>query len=201
MPLHTFAVDPLKHLLEGLGWVDILGNVQRQTDPEGSCAGDRNAKAAFLNSRELDRDSSRRKALDWLLRVQTSDVTKTLFERFKGTRSPPRIRIAVLDTGYDPNSAFFVDRDRKRRVKKWKDMTTADAAIALDEQGHGTYVLSLLMKIIPSADFYVARVARNEDELAGSTSNVARVSLLSISLAPTSKNNYTKGMPSLQQTL
>lgn len=182
--IYRRIVYPLKHLLEKLGWVDSLGNIQRQVDPEERrVRGQEETMASFLNRRDPERQNNRQKAQDWLLRVQTSDVTKILFEGFNARWGPPRIRIAVLDTGYDPNSAFFLDRARKRRIQMWKDMTTADATTARDEHGHGTHVLSLLMKVIPSADFYVARVARNTGELAESTNNVARVSTL-ISLYP-----------------
>ncbi|KAK4168330.1 hypothetical protein QBC43DRAFT_310098 [Cladorrhinum sp. PSN259] len=172
--IYRRIVYPLKHLLEKLGWVHRLENVQRQADAEETRAGGHGTKASFLNSHDSDRESSRQKAQDWLLRIQTSDVTKILFEGFKVRSPPQRIRIAVLDTGYDPNSIFFRDGVRKRRIQMWRDMTTADATTARDEQGHGTHVLSLLMKVIPAADFYVARVARNTGELADSISNVAR---------------------------
>jgi hypothetical protein len=96
-----------------------------------------------------------------------------LFEGFKANRSLERIRIAVLDTGYDPATAFFLAR--KRRIQGWKDMVVDSSTTRRDEDGHGTYVLSLLMKVAPAANFYVARVARNTNDLANSTENVAKV--------------------------
>lgn len=86
-----------------------------------------------------------------------------------------RIRIAVLDTGYDPTTPFFSDRSRKRRIQRWKDMAAGDSESAVDEDGHGTHVLSILMKVIPVADFYVARVAPRRGDLVNSTENVAKV--------------------------
>jgi hypothetical protein len=44
-----------------------------------------------------------------------------------------------------------------------------------DEDGHGTHVLSILMKVAPAANFYVARVARDTEDLVNSTINVAEV--------------------------
>jgi subtilisin family serine protease len=80
-----------------------------------------------------------------------------------------------LDTGYDPEAAFFRTPDRKRRIQGWKDMVVDNSTVRRDEDGHGTYVLSLLMKVAPAADFYVVRVARNTNGLANSTENIAKV--------------------------
>lgn len=87
-----------------------------------------------------------------------------------------RIRIAVLDTGYDPKAEFFVDRDRNERLRGWKDWVT-DSAWPRDDEGHGSRVLSLIMKVAPMADVYVARVAKNSNELERSVKSIAEVSL------------------------
>lgn len=173
--IYRRVVYPLKQLLEKLSWVDWQGNIQQDDAKRSRGGASHETKASFLKTAERAGESSRQKSHDWLLQIQTSEVTRILFDGFKVQPSLPRIRIAVLDTGYDPNSTFFVNRTRRRRIQKWKDMTTADTRAARDEHGHGTHVLSLLMKVIPAADVYVARVARNTDELADSTSNVARV--------------------------
>ena len=90
--------------------------------------------------------------------------------------SHTRIRIAVLDTGYDPNAEFFVNRDRRARLRGWKDCV-ADSQDPGDEHGHGTRVLSLLMKMAPMADVYVARVAKNSSGLERSSESIADVGL------------------------
>lgn len=81
----------------------------------------------------------------------------------------------MLDTGYDPVTVFFRTPDRKRRIQGWKDTIVDESTNCQDEDGHGTYVLSLLMKVAPAADFYIARVARNTNDLENSTENVAQV--------------------------
>lgn len=86
-----------------------------------------------------------------------------------------RIRIAVLDTGYDPDAIFF-SRERKKRLRHWKDYVEKDQLHAKDEDGHGTHVLSVLMKVAPAADVFVARVARDSADLQNATENVAKVS-------------------------
>lgn len=57
-------------------------------------------------------------------------------------------------------------------------MTAEGSTSGKDEDGHGTHVLSILMKVTPTADFYVARVARTKNDLANSTWNVAQVGYL-----------------------
>ncbi|KAK1830614.1 hypothetical protein QBC39DRAFT_383096 [Podospora conica] len=174
------TVYPLKLLLQKLGWVDTLGNIQGQEGEDNSSVTDKpvgSAKraAVFLNADSVAEKScsSQQGAKAWLQRIQTSEVTSMLFAGFQANRSIRRLRIAVLDTGYDPETTFFRDRSRKRRIQGWKDMVTHDSTPARDEDGHGTHVLSLLMKVIPVADFYVARVARSAVELENSTNSVA----------------------------
>lgn len=87
-----------------------------------------------------------------------------------------KTRIAILDTGYDPDAIFF-NKHQKRRLKDWKDYVEKDQPFQKDEDGHGTHVLSVLMKVVPAADIYVARVARNTHDLQNATQNVAEVSL------------------------
>lgn len=86
-----------------------------------------------------------------------------------------RIRIAVLDTGYDPDAVFF-NRGRKRRLQGWQDYVDKGQLHAKDEDGHGTHVLSVLMKVAPAADIFVARVARDTPDLENATGNIAQVS-------------------------
>lgn len=85
-----------------------------------------------------------------------------------------RIRIAVLDTGYDPESVFFHSRERKFRVQGWKDLVQ-ESDCPLDEDGHGTHVLSLAMRVAPAADVYAVRVARHTEDLQNASNNVATV--------------------------
>lgn len=87
----------------------------------------------------------------------------------------PRIRIAVLDTGYNPNTEFFLDRDRQRRLRGWKDWAVESSAYPRDDNGHGSNVLSLLMKMAPMADMYVARIAKNSAQLERSSQSIADV--------------------------
>lgn len=83
--------------------------------------------------------------------------------------------MAVLDTGYDEDAAFF-SRPRIDRIRGWKDFVNSSST-AIDESGHGTHVVSLLMRVAPYADIYVARVARNINSLSNSSTNIAEAIL------------------------
>ncbi|KAI1827031.1 peptidase S8/S53 domain-containing protein [Xylaria intraflava] len=113
------------------------------------------------------------KAERWLMEIKESHVMKEVFSAFqKKELAENRIRIAVLDTGYDKDAVFF-NRDRKRRLRGWRDYVE-DQPYPMDEDGHGTHVLSVLMKVAPAADIFVARVTRDTPDLQHATANIAR---------------------------
>jgi subtilisin family serine protease len=73
------------------------------------------------------------------------------------------IKIAILDTGYDRESHFFTDECRAKRIV-WRDFSGSSEKPE-DEDGHGTHVLSLVMKVAPAAHLYVARIAKDSASL------------------------------------
>lgn len=87
-----------------------------------------------------------------------------------------RIRIAILDTGYDPESILLHSQARSNRLKKghWKDFV-AGSMSPIDEDGHGSCVQSLVMQLAPFADIYVARIARRSEGLETSEARIAKV--------------------------
>ena len=112
----------------------------------------------------------------WLLQTQNS--CGLMLQAYWGQISSHtyrRTRIAVLDTGYDPAAEFFSNRDREVRLCGWRDWAF-DSKSPTDEDGHGSRVLSLLMKMTPLADIYVARVAKNSNGLKSSSIALAEVS-------------------------
>lgn len=121
--------------------------------------------------------SNRNEAEAWLARVKESPVARDVLFAFQRTdMAEKRIRIAVLDTGYDPGAIFF-NRDRRRRLKVWKDFVELGQGTPKDEEGHGTHVLSVLMQVAPAADIFVARVAKDTSELQHATETIAKVSV------------------------
>lgn len=84
------------------------------------------------------------------------------------------IKIAILDTGYDDDAVFFHHPYRCSRMKGWKDWV--DSSITpQDCNGHGTHVVSLVMKVAPNADIFVARVAKDTEGLQHASENISEV--------------------------
>ncbi|KAK4444753.1 hypothetical protein QBC34DRAFT_334442 [Podospora aff. communis PSN243] len=180
--IYSRIVYPLKSLLEKVGWLDKSGSFPPEgIVDDGKPNPDRisaTEKASLLSDSD-SASASRLKAQQWLERIQVSDVTIALVKGFRENPILERIRVAVIDTGYDPASTFLRDPSRRRRIQGWKDFVTDHSPtgqdeVRQDEDGHGTYVLSLLMKVIPAADFYVIRVARGTADLPESSGNVAK---------------------------
>lgn len=73
---------------------------------------------------------------------------------------------------------------RSSRIKDWKDWVDKSDSFE-DCNGHGTHAVALAMKTAPAAEIFVARVAKNREDLQGASENIAKVSpsaRLSISL-------------------
>lgn len=206
--LYRKIVVPLREILQGAGWLDENGNINRRkvkqqtvTQPEPRSAslltnttalpGGQNDAAApsrFVMSPraaapplrhctvQLTSGNSER-AEKWLERLKNSNVMERVVTAFdtQPELKDARIRIAVLDTGYDPDAIFF-DRDRSPRIRGWKDCVERGQTERKDEDGHGTHVLSVLMQVAPAADIYVARIARSTPDLPESSANIAEVS-------------------------
>jgi hypothetical protein len=76
-----------------------------------------------------------------------------------------RVRIAILDTGIDMTHPDFQPLDAKDRIIQQEDFLGCASAPdeAPDECGHGTHLVSLIRKISPTSDIYVARIVRDFD--------------------------------------
>ncbi|KAI3325795.1 hypothetical protein HD806DRAFT_491247 [Xylariaceae sp. AK1471] len=182
--LYRKIVLPLREILQGAGWVDENGDINRRKMQRPATHQSENPSSArlLINSsssqaapggkNDVTGPSSSVAADEWLANHKSSSVMTKLVTAFDETElADKRIRIAVLDTGYDPGAIFF-DRDRRSRLKDWKDYVERDRTIK-DEDGHGTHVLSVLMQVAPAADIYVARIARGTPDLLTSSANVA----------------------------
>ena len=110
----------------------------------------------------------------WMATLADSPVAKQIMKSYRDDRNLKRVRIAILDTGYDAESLFFQARARALRISMWKDLVGGQSE-AIDSDGHGTHVLSLGMKIAPGADVCVVRVASSTEDLAQSATHIANV--------------------------
>jgi hypothetical protein len=90
------------------------------------------------------------------------------------------VRVAILDTGLSSAMEYFQDEDdgpqRLSQVVGWKDFVdSSNAAIMVDEFGHGTLMARLVVEAAPFAELLIARVSRNTKELPRCKDNIAQV--------------------------
>lgn len=86
------------------------------------------------------------------------------------------IKIAVLDTGCSLNAPIFSMQGQEARMKNhWKDWVDGSPQ-PKDTNGHGTKIVSLLLRIAPNAEIFVARVAKDHKSLSKADEVIARVS-------------------------
>ena len=117
----------------------------------------------------------KKEARRWLSRMKQLNFSLGFLARAASSRQSARpVRIAILDTGCDDNASFFHSPDNGSRLKEWKDWVD-DSDHWQDNHGHGTHLVSLIMNIAPTAHIYVARVAKNPDELLIADETVAEV--------------------------
>ncbi|KAL7797031.1 hypothetical protein V8C43DRAFT_277981 [Trichoderma afarasin] len=184
-------VAPLKEMVQSAGLADQLGNIQRSQVAgeiarlkEEILVSEEPESVAALNDTTLvsqvspcgtqdGQTASESEAEVWLNQIKGTQVMEDVVSAFQKKKlTTNRIRIVVLDTGYDPDAVFFLNRDRKRRIF-WKDFVEENQPEAKDENGHGTHILSVLMKVAPAADVFMARVARDTQDLPNATENIA----------------------------
>ena len=170
--LHDSVVYPLREVVQGTGWMDEINNMgplrsyTLPVKPTSDTAHIRDVITSSLSTSQKDSKKSRK----WLKRISS------LNESLKSSQpSRERIRIAILDTGYDADAVFFQPPTRRSRLIHWKDWVE-NAAKPLDSHGHGTHSVSLVMKMAPEAEICVARVASDPGALEKASENVAKVS-------------------------
>ena len=101
------------------------------------------------------------------------------------------VKIAILDTGYDPQLDFFKASQRARCIKSWKNFVSHDTngnqanTTAQDTFGHGSLMTRLAMESAPLADIYVGRVAVDTSDLGSRSEEIAEVARLLDLIFPT----------------
>ncbi|KAF3070179.1 Subtilisin E [Trichoderma lentiforme] len=105
-------------------------------------------------------------SIQWMDNLLASIYTHVdPFDAFEpGTRTFEPVRIAILDSGWDPeNPLLMTDQGQDPRIRGWKSFVNGTAENDIrDEIGHGTHALGLLLKVATCAEVYVARVAGRE---------------------------------------
>ncbi|KAI0544648.1 hypothetical protein F4679DRAFT_564149 [Xylaria curta] len=130
----------------------------------------------FGDEEELEPDKDRAKASDkWI-----ENVKKIIHDRIGKIAELPssrRVRVALLDTGIDLKHAYFdgeYSSGRIKSVRSWVDgKAGAEDQHGGDESGHGTFIASLMLKLGPNIDLYIARVSKSRRFRKGTALNIA----------------------------
>ncbi|KAI4690378.1 hypothetical protein J4E81_007531 [Alternaria sp. BMP 2799] len=101
-------------------------------------------------------------------------ISSLVFRRRRmGTKLPP-LRIAILDTGCDTSLNCF---RAAQCFKGWRDFAVEPPSqTEVDEYGHGTFMVRLVMQIVPGCELYIARIAKTTHQLEGNGKLIAEVS-------------------------
>ncbi|PTB65485.1 subtilisin-like protein [Trichoderma citrinoviride] len=167
--LYTYVVLPLATLCTDAGIVDESDGRHRLTYSETNVESSNASMPALLDSLNKRISSS----AIWLESLMSSYLTGLVIKQYRANLSLPRIRIAILDTGYDAGSQFFTATARMRRLVNWKDFVNRQEQ-PVDRDGHGSHALSLLMKLAPAAEICVARIAENSQDLQSRALSIAQ---------------------------
>ncbi|GAB7353914.1 hypothetical protein MBLNU459_g4260t2 [Dothideomycetes sp. NU459] len=113
-------------------------------------------------------DYRAKQADDWF-----ADLKKLVHPLLRNTPSPgeaDRVKVAVLDTGAELPETFFLEHAQSpiRASRSWIDKRAGrdgdPTAGYVDNDGHGTHAVGLLIDVAPCADVYVARVLESRHE-------------------------------------
>lgn len=176
--IYDNIVSPLERLIKLLGFSENIQNLDpiraRRSVVRGPIIHtvpifNPEISANLAQDREASQSS---KWLDQLFKVN-SYINKISKDCTQGQKRRA-IRVAVLDTGYDDEAAFFQVPTRRRRIRQWKDFY-GNMDDPIDENGHGSHTAALIMKVAPTADVYIARVTKDRATLRSCTSHIAEV--------------------------
>ncbi|ETS76363.1 hypothetical protein PFICI_11750 [Pestalotiopsis fici W106-1] len=148
--LHDNLVYPLHSLIRGLRFESELIRIEPLS-----------LRGAGTERREAS--ASR----EWMEAIYDAHLrTKALLDPLPtGETNTRSVRVAVLDTGCDTCAAFFQPFESARQIAKWRDFA-GESSEPVDEEGHGTHCTSLVMKMAPEAEIYLARIAKRRDDIA-----------------------------------
>lgn len=210
--LYHKVVSPLEELLRGTKWMEQLTAIPPlqalSTHPAGysrthSTISDEHTikHPAALQGPRGSLTRSQKNARAWLTKMQILNH-KLSRNTLSSIHRPTRI--AVLDTGCHCDAPFFLSPENQPHLKDWKDWVDHTDDFQ-DSHGHGTQMISVIMKIAPRAHIYVARVAKSPRDLTTATENVTqaiswacsewKVDIISMSFG------YAKDQPNIRRAI
>ena len=89
-------------------------------------------------------------------------------------------RIAILDSGFDPNNPLLITDDQRidPRIRDARSFVCqTESHDFQDEIGHGTHALGLLLKVATSCEIYIAKVAHRATLDRDSYNDIAKARL------------------------
>lgn len=162
--LYKKVVDPLRQLVERTGWAKLLDEFENtalvpQENP---------VKTASRIDTTISNTQSNQDSDHWL--EKTAIVNEYIKDqKQKAGVSATTVKIAILDTGYDANAPSLLDIPGAARRIHWKDFVSSKPGLPspkpVDQDGHGTHLLTVILQMQCLADIYVARVSETSFDL------------------------------------
>jgi hypothetical protein len=169
--LYEKVVSPLEDLVQVNGWIEDLSALGPVEIPHARQPAIPEPEPEPAAPKKGSTTGDLKQSKIWLSDIEflNNKIISGLGKRSEGL--PARIKIAVIDTGFDETVPFFHSPLRRSRLKLWKDWVK-NSWDPTDTAGHGTHIVSLIMTIAPEADIYVARVAEDRKGLEGASDEI-----------------------------
>jgi hypothetical protein len=89
------------------------------------------------------------------------------------------VKVAILDTGCDIDHIFFSGPGANQRdnlVDRWIDcLEESEEPVDDDAERHGTALAALMLRLLPGAELYIVRVAKDAKGLSTAEGTIAEV--------------------------
>jgi hypothetical protein len=171
------------HVETALAVPDVLSNNNDKSEPRELCLyADSDEETEFrppnsyeyvcltFNLLQTDKACSAKYADNWFRLLETR-----VHPLITAEEGQSRIKIAILDTGIQlPEEAEVAYEDQILESKSWLKADKGDELLRGDRDldGHGTHCASVLLKVSPNVDIFVARVFKQRSERKGAVESI-----------------------------
>ncbi|KAK4445204.1 hypothetical protein QBC34DRAFT_487409 [Podospora aff. communis PSN243] len=167
--LYDGVVDPLRQLVEGTGWDNELEDMEKTALVPKPRAQPPSTNSVRAGASEMPNPKSSSHVDEWLDNLAALALT---VRRKKGRGGGTPVKIAILDTGYDQSTPTFESPRSSYRIKGWKDFVSGSPT-PVDADGHGTHLLTLMLRLECPAHIYVGRVTESSKTMMSAESSIA----------------------------